>query len=127
MNCQKDLRRFKLRHRPDLTTFSPFMNSVARKIRRVVPVFHFQDQVVHRIVQLEELHIRLNAKPEIRYLDLTEILGAKGELCLTVEGFDVRPFDTNHIEGKHAPIAYPARSEERRVGKECRSRWSPYH
>ena len=23
--------------------------------------------------------------------------------------------------------AYIARSEERRVGKECRSRWSPYH
>ena len=23
--------------------------------------------------------------------------------------------------------AKPARSEERRVGKECRSRWSPYH
>src|SRR5256885_14309870 len=23
--------------------------------------------------------------------------------------------------------ASPARSEERRVGKECRSRWSPYH
>src|SRR3989442_4834628 len=22
---------------------------------------------------------------------------------------------------------YPVRSEERRVGKECRSRWSPYH
>ena len=22
---------------------------------------------------------------------------------------------------------YPYRSEERRVGKECRSRWSPYH
>jgi len=22
---------------------------------------------------------------------------------------------------------YPKRSEERRVGKECRSRWSPYH
>src|SRR5256885_3690003 len=24
-------------------------------------------------------------------------------------------------------FAYPTRSEERRVGKECRSRWSPYH
>ena len=24
-------------------------------------------------------------------------------------------------------IAEAARSEERRVGKECRSRWSPYH
>ena len=23
--------------------------------------------------------------------------------------------------------AYAFRSEERRVGKECRSRWSPYH
>ena len=25
------------------------------------------------------------------------------------------------------PEPEPARSEERRVGKECRSRWSPYH
>ena len=24
-------------------------------------------------------------------------------------------------------VAIPTRSEERRVGKECRSRWSPYH
>src|SRR2546429_8887092 len=24
-------------------------------------------------------------------------------------------------------ISWPKRSEERRVGKECRSRWSPYH
>src|SRR3712207_9198264 len=25
------------------------------------------------------------------------------------------------------PVARVSRSEERRVGKECRSRWSPYH
>src|SRR5258706_1933975 len=25
------------------------------------------------------------------------------------------------------PIGFEKRSEERRVGKECRSRWSPYH
>ena len=25
------------------------------------------------------------------------------------------------------PVLYHRRSEERRVGKECRSRWSPYH
>ena len=25
------------------------------------------------------------------------------------------------------PQEHPIRSEERRVGKECRSRWSPYH
>src|SRR5256885_3038036 len=27
----------------------------------------------------------------------------------------------------HAALAVELRSEERRVGKECRSRWSPYH
>ena len=26
-----------------------------------------------------------------------------------------------------APLTHEERSEERRVGKECRSRWSPYH
>src|SRR5256885_15734676 len=30
-------------------------------------------------------------------------------------------------EGSPALVAEFARSEERRVGKECRSRWSPYH
>ena len=28
---------------------------------------------------------------------------------------------------KKEPSAWKGRSEERRVGKECRSRWSPYH
>src|SRR2546422_6968114 len=30
-------------------------------------------------------------------------------------------------KGRSFLCAYPDRSEERRVGKECRSRWSPYH
>src|SRR5256885_12709120 len=29
--------------------------------------------------------------------------------------------------GGAQPTVYCVRSEERRVGKECRSRWSPYH
>ena len=38
------------------------------------------------------------------------------------KGCDVTTlFETHHINYKLA------RSEERRVGKECRSRWSPYH
>ena len=38
----------------------------------------------------------------------------------TNEGFKVKPFyRMEDLEG--------LRSEERRVGKECRSRWSPYH
>ena len=31
------------------------------------------------------------------------------------------------LQGEGYYTGTPARSEERRVGKECRSRWSPYH
>ena len=37
----------------------------------------------------------------------------------TVYMFELYLTDLNHI--------FALRSEERRVGKECRSRWSPYH
>ena len=33
----------------------------------------------------------------------------------------------NFEEVKQKAFAHAGRSEERRVGKECRSRWSPYH
>jgi len=32
-----------------------------------------------------------------------------------------------HVKPGKGPAYIQARSEERRVGKECRSRWSPYH
>ena len=32
-----------------------------------------------------------------------------------------------HKRRKRGAMAATIRSEERRVGKECRSRWSPYH
>ena len=36
--------------------------------------------------------------------------------------------NAKHLEeGIEGTILYAERSEERRVGKECRSRWSPYH
>ena len=43
---------------------------------------------------------------------------------LTLIGFKVaaKPADSEHPYGHER-----FRSEERRVGKECRSRWSPYH
>ena len=35
--------------------------------------------------------------------------------------------DANTARHKAEAYAITTRSEERRVGKECRSRWSPYH
>ena len=42
------------------------------------------------------------------------------------EMFDVNASLIRFWETKF-DILRPQRSEERRVGKECRSRWSPYH
>src|SRR5258708_36414507 len=42
----------------------------------------------------------------------------------------ITPADTDGVvdpDAKNGRIYSQERSEERRVGKECRSRWSPYH
>ena len=55
------------------------------------------------------------------FLDESVFVGDAGiEVSPTPE--DVAGFNT-YIENYKAGL----RSEERRVGKECRSRWSPYH
>ena len=41
--------------------------------------------------------------------------------------FKVGPFDCDSYYVCHSIPDAVGRSEERRVGKECRSRWSPYH
>src|SRR3712207_3036550 len=65
----------------------------------------------------------LQVFPHRRVPDLPALTAAErdalAELYLDVLGRFARRFDT--------PMPYIARSEERRVGKECRSRWSPYH
>ena len=46
---------------------------------------------------------------------------------------DLGMFPTTSVQGGVRPVIVVSnnkantRSEERRVGKECRSRWSPYH
>ena len=48
---------------------------------------------------------------------------------LTLSGLDPVKFQTevNNAQTALYTLKNKARSEERRVGKECRSRWSPYH
>ena len=58
-----------------------------------------------------------NTTPERRPDCVTEI--SMGNTVLVVSGFFKK--DTTDT------AADKMRSEERRVGKECRSRWSPYH
>ena len=44
-----------------------------------------------------------------------------------IKGQQVDPEDGFAVKGRPADHIPLCRSEERRVGKECRSRWSPYH
>ena len=51
-----------------------------------------------------------------------------GEEWVSSMGFRPRmQFRVTAAESPDAPLDRLDRSEERRVGKECRSRWSPYH
>ena len=40
---------------------------------------------------------------------------------------EIEPFAIRVTEKRLPQVQHFGRSEERRVGKECRSRWSPYH
>ena len=44
-----------------------------------------------------------------------------------LNGFDVLAWLNGRPYLEQLPVIMLSRSEERRVGKECRSRWSPYH
>ena len=60
--------------------------------------------------------MRQGTDPVTREIIKNALMGAADTMALTV----VRT-------ARSAVIKDGMRSEERRVGKECRSRWSPYH
>ena len=56
-----------------------------------------------------------------------EILGRLAVKVATIIRGKHKPTFTPHVDTGDYVVIVNARSEERRVGKECRSRWSPYH
>ncbi len=58
----------------------------------------------------------MNEQMSIELTECTGILSHKKRVILG-----------NTNSGEWIKISQECRSEERRVGKECRSRWSPYH
>ena len=66
----------------------------------------------------EEQRIEISLRPQ----SFSEYVGQerlKRNLRLAIEAAKKRGEPLDHV--------LSSRSEERRVGKECRSRWSPYH
>ena len=59
-------------------------------------------------------------------VDLTQLTGSICQYMIICEGST--PTQVSALSDSAWDFAHrKARSEERRVGKECRSRWSPYH
>src|SRR5215204_4058058 len=72
---------------------------------------------------LELLHMRFSDRRD-------ELLAARRTRREQVARAGAMDFLTDTAEvrtGEWTVAPAPPRSEERRVGKECRSRWSPYH
>ena len=68
---------------------------------------------------------------EYNYESLSNDLADVMEFCevkdATLVGFSMGGGEVARYMTNHAGLNVRSRSEERRVGKECRSRWSPYH
>src|SRR3712207_5399085 len=56
----------------------------------------------------------------------TQTTGRSTDFLISGDGFFVTQAGNEQLYTRAGSFSYD-RSEERRVGKECRSRWSPYH
>ena len=94
------------------------------------------------MMQVEEKHLTIKEKKELlsiaRRSVINRLNNKKTAVRSCLEGLQIKRglFVTIHKEGQlrgcigvfiSEKTLSETRSEERRVGKECRSRWSPYH
>ena len=68
-----------------------------------------------------DLHVLKDVSLEVKEGEKLVIIGPSGS------GKSTTVRCMNFLEEPTSGHVYIDRSEERRVGKECRSRWSPYH
>src|SRR3712207_9261746 len=99
--------------RPPRSTLFPYTTLFRSRLRSLVDVYPGVDREDEMVAAFDYcLHGKGGAAPSID----TAMHGL---------------VDAAHVDHLHPDsgiaIATAARSEERRVGKECRSRWSPYH
>ena len=88
-------------------------------------------------IQLQMIEIPLDEEVQCGTVEeLLTLLETGEEICLTGDILVAGSVDLNiapedeavvNMNGYSIVVSDKGRSEERRVGKECRSRWSPYH
>ena len=92
-----------------------------------IGVVHQECLVFDQLTVAENLFV--NAHPSPRRLIDWNALQSRAEAALRELGADFTRSEehTSELQSRENLVCRIIRSEERRVGKECRSRWSPYH
>ena len=74
---------------------------------------------------IDKAHINPSEAPESVKSELAKINKRQDDIIRFIRHYEEEQL--NPMIRATNSIAFRFRSEERRVGKECRSRWSPYH
>src|SRR5256884_9757463 len=97
--------------------------------------YRFANQTVALEDKNYRTHLKFTGPDRVRYLnailtnDIKDLAAGQGtvSLLLNPQGHILAEIETYALADHHVGISYAMiRSEERRVGKECRSRWCPY-
>ena len=101
----------------------------ADAVRRVGQAFDLDDELSRALLDLQFRN--LSSDSRARRAEELQLLRAEWgppmAATLTVTGRRQGVLTVDGAEHRFRASGREARSEERRVGKECRSRWSPYH
>ena len=101
--------------RPERTAFAELMRRYQSQVDRVL--YHLAPDWADRADLAQEVWIRVFRNIS-RLQDPCKFRGWLSRIATNLFYDELR---------KRKRVVSPLRSEERRVGKECRSRWSPYH
>src|SRR2546426_10604420 len=114
-------------------------NSIVNSLRGVLDPeigISIVDLNMVRDVSIEGSHVKVTIALTVAHCPLAKTLQADVEKALkksdqvksvTVETTAMSKTELDELRTNLQSRTAQTRSEERRVGKECRSRWSPYH
>jgi len=129
----------------DVTIFEA-LHATGGVLRYGIPEFRLPKAIVDReVARLEALGVKIECNVIVGKTITVEQIMDEFDACFVANGAGLPMF--LHVPGENLRGVYSAneyltrvnlmgayrddsrtpRSEERRVGKECRSRWSPYH
>ena len=88
-------------------------------ITLIIPFRNESENILDNLKSIESQNFP-DDKFEVIYVNDNSTDDSLTKLRTAIKKSNIKILDVNNTYTK-------ARSEERRVGKECRSRWSPYH